>query len=222
MKKAFTLAEVLITLVVIGIVAAITINIIFNNQEEAYKSCLKKSFSVLQQAFRKATIDNGGFFPVGYGEDPNQNIIKIGDAIFKSNMKVVKDCYKDTCFWEGEQKISNYNGTTIYTTYKSNYVYKSSVILQDGTFFQIDSYSKLGTDPTYSYIYVLVDVNGLYKWPNRLGKDVFYLEYDVRNEKLNPHAENLANMDICSKSSTDRKNGIGCADLIRRGQKLPW
>ena len=44
-RKAFTLAEVLITLVVIGIVAAITIPIVITNQQEVEKEAIAEIMS---------------------------------------------------------------------------------------------------------------------------------------------------------------------------------
>ncbi len=59
-KKAFTLAEVLITLGIIGIVAAMTIpTLISKYQEKAYITQLKKSYSVLQNAFQLAIAEHG-------------------------------------------------------------------------------------------------------------------------------------------------------------------
>ena len=50
-KKGFTLAEVLITLAIIGVVAAISIpSVISNSQQQEYKTGLKKAVSVLNQA----------------------------------------------------------------------------------------------------------------------------------------------------------------------------
>ena len=50
-KKAFTLAEVLITLAIIGVVASITIpSVIVNTQQNEFKTGLKKAVSVLNQA----------------------------------------------------------------------------------------------------------------------------------------------------------------------------
>lgn len=58
MKKGFTLAEVLITLGIIGVVAALTMpTLIANYQKTAIKSQFKKSYSVLQQALLKAQAD---------------------------------------------------------------------------------------------------------------------------------------------------------------------
>ncbi|MDD3236639.1 MAG: type II secretion system protein [Candidatus Gastranaerophilales bacterium] len=50
-KQGFTLAEVLITLVIIGVIAALTIPALLNNtNKEEYKIALKKAAAILQQA----------------------------------------------------------------------------------------------------------------------------------------------------------------------------
>ena len=59
-KKAFTLAEVLITLGIIGVVAAMTIPTLINaQQEKATITKLKKTYSVLQQALLSAQQEYG-------------------------------------------------------------------------------------------------------------------------------------------------------------------
>ncbi|MDO5436694.1 MAG: type II secretion system protein [bacterium] len=51
LKKGFTLAEVLITLAIIGVVAAISIpSVISNSQQQEFKTGLKKAVSVLNSA----------------------------------------------------------------------------------------------------------------------------------------------------------------------------
>ena len=51
MKKAFTLAEVLITLAIIGVVAALTIpSVISNSQQQEFRTGLRKAVSVLNSA----------------------------------------------------------------------------------------------------------------------------------------------------------------------------
>ena len=51
MKRAFTLAEVLITLAIIGVVAAIAIpSVISNSQQQEFKTGLRKAVSVLNSA----------------------------------------------------------------------------------------------------------------------------------------------------------------------------
>ena len=50
-KRGFTLAEVLITLAIIGVVAALTIpSVISNSQQQEFKTGLRKAVSVLNSA----------------------------------------------------------------------------------------------------------------------------------------------------------------------------
>jgi prepilin-type N-terminal cleavage/methylation domain-containing protein len=57
---AFTLAEVLITLAIIGVVAALTVpTVIRNYQERQTVAALKKAYAHLSQAFNMATIEKG-------------------------------------------------------------------------------------------------------------------------------------------------------------------
>ena len=61
MKKfAFTLAEVLITLGIIGTVAAMTLpSLITRNQNKALEAGLKKNYSIIQQAFEMYQAEHG-------------------------------------------------------------------------------------------------------------------------------------------------------------------
>ena len=60
MKKGFTLAEVLITLAIIGIVAALTIpSVISNYQQQEFKTGLKKAVSVLNEAIQMNIVQEG-------------------------------------------------------------------------------------------------------------------------------------------------------------------
>ena len=59
-KAAFTLAEVLITLGIIGVVAAITLpTLIKNYQKQVYITQFKKSVVFVQNSYRKAIADEG-------------------------------------------------------------------------------------------------------------------------------------------------------------------
>ena len=61
MKKfGFTLAEVLITLGVIGVVAAITLPILTKNyQKHVWVNQLKANYSIINQGFAKIMADDG-------------------------------------------------------------------------------------------------------------------------------------------------------------------
>lgn len=69
MKKAFTLAEVLITLGVIGVVAAMTLSVLINKyRERQYVVGLKKAVAIIDNAYRLAIYENGGSNDFGYLE----------------------------------------------------------------------------------------------------------------------------------------------------------
>src|SRR5574344_978073 len=82
-KNSFTLAEVLIVLSIIGIVAAITIPALINKIDIAKsKSGWKKAYSTLNQANLALLNDNGGTF-AGLCDG----------SIFKSNQKMRYKCH---------------------------------------------------------------------------------------------------------------------------------
>lgn len=60
MKKGFTLAEVLITLGIIGVVAAMTMPaLIANHRRSVIETSLKKFSSIVSQTYRRMQYDNG-------------------------------------------------------------------------------------------------------------------------------------------------------------------
>ena len=65
MKKGFTLAEVLITLGIIGVVAAMTIpNLITHNQKEETVTKLRRAISVFNQAYKLSFDELGNPTPI--------------------------------------------------------------------------------------------------------------------------------------------------------------
>src|SRR5574344_1468101 len=105
-RKAFTLAEVLITLGIIGVVAALTIPTLINSyQEKANVSKFLKTYSALNQAFLMATTEYGpvedwGLTNTNTGEfDENGDSIidySINQLFIERLKKFMKaDIYKD-------------------------------------------------------------------------------------------------------------------------------
>ena len=87
-KKGFTLAEVLVTLTIIGVVAALTIpTLIQDTNKDKYKVDIKKTTSVLNQALMTTSIDGAAIPTTGEtGPDlvsllsPYLNTLKINTA----------------------------------------------------------------------------------------------------------------------------------------------
>ena len=187
-SKAFTLAEVLIALVIIGIIAAITVpTIIANAQKNAFKSALKKNYSILQQAFN---LERGYFFNGDYLDWNYQHSTSFTEAVFnnlKPHLNIAKICghqtTNDECWQTTKAKNGSYaqffseNG---HTGFGETY----SFILSDGTAVLMDIWHNgnvnnylgitkniISSDSNIALI-LLIDVNGPKK-PNIVGKDVF-------------------------------------------------
>lgn len=87
MKKAFTLAEILITLGIIGVVAALTMPMLIGHFEKTTTATkLKKFYSVMAQATDKAMSENGDWSTWDYSLSAKDFFNKY----YASNLKVVK------------------------------------------------------------------------------------------------------------------------------------
>lgn len=172
MKKSstfgFTLAEVLITLGIIGVVSAITIpNLIANQQKKAIVSGMIEAQSILNQALRQYAYDSD--------EDGTQSfettlpIKDFAEKYFVPYLKIARICenMEDGC-WQTGDFYGYYDLAGVKMTDTVPY----SIVLNNG---MILGFNKVEGGP-YSLISILVDINGKGK-RNVLGKDVqsFYL-----------------------------------------------
>ena len=108
--KGFTLAEVLITLAIIGVVAAISIpSVISNSQQQEFKTGLRKAVSVLNSAITmNMAID---------GESPYDNANLYGYLMrHMAVMKSTTELYKDFAVAVSENSTSRVFNAAFYTT----------------------------------------------------------------------------------------------------------
>ena len=164
MKKAnaFTLAEVLITLVIIGIVAAITVpTMITNSNERALKSALKKNHSVISQTLRNYYIDYGE----NISNDASSEIS--GNKFFTKYMNISQVIDSDD--YLKDVKYTTYGGKELKAM--QFFTKNNTVILTDGS--MLARYGA-GAGTNRGLIGVVVDVNGPFKKPNKLGRDTFF------------------------------------------------
>ena len=193
-KSAFTLAEVLITLGVIGVVAALTLpTLITNYKNKVYVNQLKATLSTLSTGINKLMIDSGcegsdlmctGLFPNKIDATYYDNL----DKAVKKAFKEVKSCTNNSKECEYSVNGLNYKFHTSQSNLgvtsgsfgdfnsKGMYTY----ILPNGVIFYIanrkctqTSYPTISTKLQYRCADVAFDVNGK-KSPNILGRDLFY------------------------------------------------
>lgn len=177
-KKAFTLAEVLITLAIIGIVATMTVKTLIQNSEErSYMSALTKNYAVITNAYNLAVADNGTPDSWDLTTDPSPNILNKLIPF----LNISKDCTDgSTGCW-----AKNVNYLRLDPTLGGSQTYDSQdypkIKLTDGTsilgrVFTTNCITSYGTSKELKNICgtYYIDINGDKK-PNQWGKDVFAL-----------------------------------------------
>lgn len=168
--SAFTLAEVLITLGVIGIIATMTVPTLMNTYQKIQTvTQLKKNFTYLAQAVKLSEIDNGPNSDWDVGTPGDSTSLKNRfDIYWAPYLKIIKYCssYSD-CGYKTYNIYTRIDGTTV--AYSASNM--TTVILPDGTILivrHIDDTDRI----------VFVDINGS-SAPNKYGRDVFVFLYNA-------------------------------------------
>lgn len=208
-RRAFTLAEVLITLGIIGIVAAMTMpSLIANNQKKQWETSLKKNYSVLQQALQRSYAENG-IYVTGY------NYPGSAKDELKKYLSVGKDCGFAGCIdYERRENgrpvdkvIKEYKNFNKNNNVATEFFDEGQIILNDGSFWMFEN----PYDGTY--IMITIDVNGFEKGPNIWGYDLFTFQI-MNNGQVLPMGTDgtqfIIKEQFCSPSSAHSQNGIGC------------
>ena len=164
-KLAFTLAEVLVTLGIIGVVAALTMPVLIQNyQKKSYVVQLHKIYTEFQQGFLMKMNEKNAvnLKEAGFRSSSDYNAEK---EFLKSHFKVVKDCGTTAsgCFAPSYSGLAGGN-TKITGIVPNNYSY--NVVIASGAAISFH----IGGSNTVGYIYV--DTNGQ-KGPNKGGRDLF-------------------------------------------------
>lgn len=208
-RFGFTLAEVLITLGIIGVVAAITIpNLMTAYKAKKMRSQFLKSYSVIQQAFRQMEVDD-------VSTDISTYSGKMGsfyDA-FKTRFNGAHWCgyYANTSSTLPCAKDPTYKTLSGGQTLSTNLFDDGQFVLPDGTLVMIENPN--GGDR----VWIFVDLNGYGNPPNHLGYDLFVFQF-VEGELHTMGDLQTTYTDVskyCNLKSSDRYNGIACAQKAK-------
>ena len=175
-KRAFTLAEVLITIGVIGIVAALTVpTLVSKIQDQVYKTAYKAAFSDLNQAFKMLSYEGTELQKIVFMKDENGNPMPGFSSAYGENFKILARYFRatKTCFdgesgdicWKckGGEQADITNADSEWRGIRECAGVSYAFVDSKGRNWIMYS----NNEPTF-----LVDTNG-FNGPNRLGKDRF-------------------------------------------------
>ena len=223
-KFAFTLAEVLITLGIIGIVAAMTIpTLISNYQKKQTVTKLQKAISILNQAY-KLSFDDVGEPTIE--ESFNMGSEQYFQTYWAPYIKVLTMCSTyNQCGYKKENPWvfanNNVSNTKVVTTDK-----RATFYTPDGFLYVIFTAMGDKTQPSgfKKNDLVIVDING-HEGPNKFGRDVFFFtRIQTDGAGIQTWGRSYSDSDIDKDCLS---NGYYCAEKIRRAgwrieKDYPW
>ena len=220
-KLGFTLAEVLITLGIIGVVAALTLpSLIANYKEKVLVTQAKKSYSVIMNAINRYNTDN---------ESLGDNSVLMDAS--KTNLEILEELSK---YFNGSTVCGNRNSSKCDLSYKvklaearndgsgsnaSFVLFSDAMILNDGSIVSLRRETTTSGGCYYQYTQCDKDADGNYimkpdgncqstnytssrcgriqvdtngkKGPNRVGSDVFTFQIYRNNISFSDGEGNL-------------------------------
>ena len=218
-RVAFTLAEVLITLGIIGVVAALTLPSVINKYRSfVLEQQFKKSYSNLSQTIinmkRDTGIENLRDYYYGYNSSLGRHDTSLLGSFYSNFDSHISPVGKLKKIYP----VTNYSGTgTSATDYGEDWP-KATIILKDG--------SSVGRYVNNGCLRFWIDSNGPYKKPNRYGFDIFEFRVCDSTDALRPvkaYKNNYTDEELekekypdivgapCTKNSKQLLNGIGCS-----------
>lgn len=198
--KGFSIAELLLALVIVGIVASCTIPILINNmQETQYRIAWKQCYSMLEQATKRIILDRGGSFAGVTGNGEHQFLMLEYAKYINTTKKCGWFCTGAGYTWPAVWKYidgteqSSAPGTSMISVNNMSFAFHmSSGACTNNNFPNIG--------PICGLIYA--DTNG-FKGPNTVGKDIFVVL--MQEDRIRPQGYNSIN------ACTNADQGWGCS-----------
>jgi prepilin-type N-terminal cleavage/methylation domain-containing protein len=175
--SGFTLAEVLLTLLIIGVVSSLVIpSLLQDTQDQENKVAWKKMYGEIAAATQKIMLDNGGTMKgvlVNAHEASRDTYLNYLSGSHNCS-SYATNCGSDFCNYFSSIKAFSDSYTPTTTMGNCSGSGGGFSILSNGTFFVITSSWNGGNNSTCDPFCarIVIDVNG-FKGPNRWGRDIF-------------------------------------------------
>lgn len=210
-KNSFTLAEVLITLGIIGVVVAMTVPVIMAQiQERQFREAAKAAYSKASQVVQQMKTDNGSDLSMSYGTYGSNFA-----SDFMGYFKIIQDCGQYVCFSATATDLYN---SLCGAPMANNSIFQGSQFIDaTGCLWGISWSSVTGAFGKD----IVIDVNGYTKGPNVLGRDVY--GFSIKGEKLTPmgaagaHYDTVSGPSYCAKGYVRASQGFGCMEYVMQG-----
>lgn len=215
-KFGFTLAEVLITLGIIVVVAAMTIpNLINNYKAHRLRSQFLKSYSTVQQVLKQMEVDDVSLDISTYKENASfyKAFMKYLQAPFDCGYaEFIKNspCYHYIPY--GTDNAKPYVSLDGNSTVNGNWFDDGQIAPQDGTLLLFENPKSFANN-----IWITVDLNGYNNKPNKWGYDLFTFQF-IDGELKTMGAQGTTYTDMsryCNLETTNGMNGIACAQKAK-------
>ncbi len=236
-KRAFTLAEVLITLGIIGVVAAMTLpTLIQKNNDRVTITKLKKFMSVMNSAITMAINENGpieswDLVVSNYDEELGGATpeAKEGKDAFLKKYILPYVKYSSYCLYSDStcKKYDRYSlDGTSFASWTNRVVLADGSVLTGAYINYEDCAGHVGDSKPLQNVcgQFFYDVNGAGHPPNKTGEDVFvfwFTKYGV--VPLGTQTETTYSFkDYCNMAAKSNLNGYGCAAWLIYNENMDY
>ncbi len=181
--NGFTMAECLIALTIIGIIAMMVIPSTMKKVEREQRLVKFKIAYNLLQTVTTLSLREKDYPPIGTKLSDQEAIF---NTYFAPYLKIAKTCGsgtqqgKDRCFASPNGGFYNLNGTELTGSYGSENFHK--VILQNGM--SLGYVSPRGGNNFFSSHIFVIDIDGPAKGYSKLGQDTFYFSYASGSQRM--------------------------------------
>ena len=212
-KFGFTLSEILITLGIIGVVAALTIPSLINNYKaKRLRTQFLKSYSTIQQVFKQMEADDVSLDPKDYPTGQfYKTFMKYVQAPTDCSRKRMSVCYYFVDDGKNDEHSKPYKTIDGNANVAGNWFDDGQIALQNGSLILFENYKAI------DQLWVSVDLNGYNNPPNRWGVDLFTFQF-IEGELVTMGDQKSKYNNIesyCNPKTSNTLNGIACAQKAK-------